>query len=340
MPKRPSKAKRFFTFLFGLIVIFAILGYYAKTQIQPMPSGKEFYVRYNDPLSLNTALQDMQKRQVVRNAGIASWYARYKKTPRQVKSGTYQFKPGMTLEEVLASLQKPIRQMVRIPETYWASRVGTLLEQKGVATKADYMKWVNDPQAFQKYVKFPLPKSGSLEGYLYPDTYDLPPLLGAQQTIIRQLKNFEKRVASKLDPNINLTRAVVIGSMVQLEVAQDQERPIVAGVIENRIKLGMPLQIDATILYGLQEWRRLTFKDYREANTPYNTYRRKGLPPGPICSPGQKSIEAALSPAKHTYLYYVALPEGRHMFSSTYPEHLKNIEKRKAALAKQAQQKP
>jgi UPF0755 protein len=122
--------------------------------------------------------------------------------------------------------------------------------------------------------------------------------------------------------------------MVELEVAKDEERPIVAGVIENRLKRKMPLQIDATLLYGIGKWRRLTFKDYKEIKSPYNTYTHQGLPPGPICSPTVKSIEAALHPATHNYLYYVAMPEGYHLFAETYKEHLANIKKCAAERAR------
>lgn len=337
MAKKPGRAKRFFRLLFALAVVLGALGYWANTQLQPTAPAAAFHIRYDDPKSLKAVLQHLQQKGVVRNAAVADLYSRIAKTPRQVKRGTYSVKPGMTVDELFKSLQNPIRQMVRIPETYWASRVAPLLEEKGVVKAEDYMKWVHSPQEFQDQVSFPLPKSGSLEGYLYPDTYDLPPLLGAKQTILRQLKAFEEKVYKKVPEGTDLRETLIVASMVQLEVMLDSERPIVAGVIQNRMHIKMPLQIDATILYGLQEWRKLTYKDYREVDSPYNTYRIKGLPPGPICSPSVKSVEAALNPASHTYLYYVALPEGRHMFSSTYDQHLKNIQRRKAALAQQAE---
>lgn len=340
MAKKPGRIKRLLQFLFGLAVILGILGYWAFKQLQPTGAGKAFFVRYDSPLPVKTVLTDLQKRGVVRDAMVADFYSRLLRKPRQIRRGTYEFRPGMKIEEVYKSMENPIRQMVRLPEVFWASRTAKILEEKGVTTNDDYMKWVNDPQAFQSYVSFPLPKTGSLEGYLYPDTYDLPPMLGAKETIIRQLKTFEQKVFKKLPPKTDLRRALTIGSMVQLEVMLDNERPKVAGVIENRVKQKMPLQIDATVLYGLQEWRRLTFKDYKETDSPYNTYRIKGLPPGPICSPTLPNVLAALNPDKHPYVYYVALPEGRHLFSSTYAEHLKNIEKRKAALKMQAQKTP
>jgi UPF0755 protein len=113
--------------------------------------------------------------------------------------------------------------------------------------------------------------------------------------------------------------------MIELESGNDADRPVIASVIENRLAKNMRLQIDATLLYAISEWRRLTFKDYRTIDSPYSTYKNSGLPPGPICSPSVKSVEAALKPAKTKYLYYVAKPDGSHIFSETYDAHLAAI---------------
>ena len=163
------------------------------------------------------------------------------------------------------------------------------------------------PEEFAEVVDFELPK-GSLEGYLYPDTYDLPPMLGAKGVITRQLRAFETKVVKKLGAE-GLDRALTIGSMVELEAALDEERPRVAGVIENRLKKGMRLELDATVLYALGEWKELGPGVVRTVKSPYNTYLNAGLPPGPIGSPGAKSIEAAMNPETHNYLFYVERPE-------------------------------
>jgi UPF0755 protein len=193
------------------------------------------------------------------------------------------------------------------------------------------MSLVNKPEEFKGVVDFPLPAK-SLEGYLYPDTYDLPPLLGAKATITRQLKAFQKKIWDAYHHPSNLHELVIKGSLVQLEAGRDDERPIIAGVIENRLKKGMRLQIDAALLYGIQKWRRLTFDDYKNLDSPYNLYRVSGLPPGPICSPSAKSFAAAKNPATHGNFYYVALPDGSSLFARTYDEHLQNIQNRKHAL--------
>ncbi len=316
----------------GLLLAAALGALLFQRAIQPTAPGMPLYVRYDQPTPLATVLTDLESRGVVRSARAMALYARLRRRAEPVRVGTYEVRGGLLPDPLLAALRKPVRQMVRLPETNWSSRSANILQKKGVTKAADYNAAVKDPARFKGAVSFPLPK-GSLEGYLYPDTYDLPPLLGAEGVIRRQLQNFEKRVWKGLAEPKNLHAVLTKASLVELEVAKDDERPIVAGVIENRLRLGMRLQIDAAVLFAMQKWQRLTFKQIREADSPYNTYLHAGLPPGPICSPSVKSIRAALKPAKHAYLYYVALPDGHHLFSATYEEHLANIARRKKALA-------
>lgn len=298
---------------------------------RPLPPGEETLIRYEGRKPLTVVFGDLHRRGVIRSANAASIWARLKRHPSLVSTGTYKLRAGQTLDQIVAELQKPIRHMVRIPETNWAARTSHILERDKVCSAQSYMDLVKDPAAFKGTVSFPLPKD-TLEGYLYPDTYDFPPLLGARGVIERQLQNFEKRVWEGLKEPKDLARAVNIGSLVEMEVAVDKERPMVAGVIENRLKKGMRLQIDAAINYGIQKWRPLTLADYKDVDSPYNLYRVDGLPPTPICSPTVESIEAALNPAHHDKFYYVALPDKTSLFAATYPEHLRNVAKRRAAI--------
>lgn len=295
------------------------------------PGDKPRYVRFDQRSSLADALQRLQDGKILKSAFATRILAKYHKAPGVVARGTYELGGNQTPGEVLDALQKPIRRMFRIPETNWSQRTANLLEKSDVGPATQYMALVRNPDQFKDQVSFPLPK-GSLEGYLYPDTYDIPPLTPPKEVVARQLRNFEKKIWEPLKEPKNLQRVIIIASMVEMEVMRDEERPIVAGVIENRLAKGMPLQIDAAINYGIQKWRPLTLNDYKKVDSPYNLYTHKGLPPGPICSPSLKSIQAALNPAKHKFLYYVALPSGRSLFSATYEEHLKNVQKRRDAI--------
>lgn len=322
--------------VFSLVCLLAIGGgvggyAWAKRELEPMPEGKSFYVRYAGGKSLIAVFGDLKKRNVVRNPEVLRLYGRLTSKPVMVKEATYRFNPGMTADQVYASFGKPVSQSVRIPETNLSYRTANLLEKANVCTATSYEAIIADPSLASKLTDLPLPKKGNLEGYLYPDTYDLPPLLGAQGVVRRQLQAFEQKIWPLVKERKDVNRVLTIASMVELEAGVDEDRAMIAGVIENRLKLGMPLQIDATLLYAIREWRRLTFADYRNINSPYSTYKNKGLPPGPICSPSLKSVEAALNPASHSFLFYVAKPDKTHAFSVTYSEHLANIAKIRAA---------
>lgn len=318
-----KRARNFALVIAGLLLGAAIgVVTYVRNGIEPLAAGDPFYVRFESSTKLGLVAEQL-KGQVVRQPNALVFYARYRQRNQPVGRGTYQLRSGMTADQLLAALRKPIQQMVRIPETNFSFRTANLLEQREVTTAKEYLEWLNKPEAFKDVVSFPLPE-GSLEGFLYPDTYDLPPLLGAKGVIERQLRAFEKRVLPLVPDEKTRMRTLIIASMVELEAGVDDERAKIAGVIENRIRKNMRLQIDATVLYGMREWRRLFNKDYRH-DSPYNTYRIDGLPPGPICSPSVASVKAALKPSTHEWLYYVALPNRRHLFAKTYEDHLKNV---------------
>lgn len=328
------KATKIILFALGGVVLVALVVlYYGYAQLQPLSPGAKRYVRFEPAKPLPAVLGYLQDKGIVRNAKVAHLYAKLTKQGMPIQRGTYQLAPGMTVDQVLSALKTPIRNFFRIPETNLSYRTAKLLSKNEIASEEEYNRLLKTPSEFQP--GFQLPQD-TLEGYLYPDTYDLPPLLGAKNVMKMQLAAFQKKVLPLL-PKVSKRRPILtIASMVELEAGVDEERAKIAGVIYNRLKKGMKLEIDATLLYALGEWRRLTYADYRNVDSPYSTYKHKGLPPGPICSPSLKSVQAALKPESHPYLYYVALPNRHHLFSRTYDEHLSNIKiARKARAAAQ-----
>jgi UPF0755 protein len=310
--------------------------FWLEKQTQPVPKGELKYVRLKQPVGLEGLANRLKLEGVIRDEMAFYWQARLRNKPRYYRAGLFQVAPGMTVDELVREMQSPIRLMFRFPETNWARRSANLLEKQNICKAEDYMAVASQPDRFRDDFDIPLPREGLMEGFLFPDTYEVFPQMEPEEVVERQLQAFEDKAMPLLKGAKDPYRILIIASMVELEVALDKERSMVAGVIQNRMRIGMPLQIDATINYGIQKWRPLTYADLRK-DTPYNTYTRKGLPPTPICSPSLASIRAALNPAKHDYLYYVAMPEKYHLFSSSYSQHLKNIAKRKAALAKQTQ---
>lgn len=326
-----SKVKKIVGGVFALGLASVIGGgVWVSKEVGPTAPGDPTQIRFTNGKSFSAAMNQLRDLGVIKNPTAMNLYARAKGKYEAFRAGTYEVAPGMTADQVFVALNKPLKQLVRIPEGWWAARVATRLEAKNVCKKSEYTDLVKQPEKFQKYVSFDLPKN-SLEGYLYPDTYDLPPLLGAFETIKIQLKTFETRIVKELPQGAKLDRLVNIASMVECETAKDEERPRVAGVIENRLRKGMRLQIDATVLYALQEWKNLGPGIVNTVKSPYNTYLIDGLPPGPICSPSARSVFASLKPERHSYLFYVALPTQFHLFSTDYGTHLSNINKARAA---------
>ncbi|MGC4045511.1 MAG: endolytic transglycosylase MltG [Armatimonas sp.] len=214
---------------------------------------------------------------------------------------------------------------VTFPEGYTLEKMAArLIEKKVLPEETTFLKLATTQGKTFK-ASFPLP--ANLEGYLFPDTYNFPPKADEKKIIQMLLTTFDKKVASKItESGKPLKETMIKASLIEREAEVEEDRAKIAGVIENRLKKGMRLQIDATVQYALPEHKsRLLFADLK-FKSPYNTYLVKGLPPGPICNPGIPSVEAALQPEKSNYMFYVASKDGKkHLFASTFQEHQKNI---------------
>lgn len=305
-------------------------GYWLQRELRPMPSAPAQYLRVPANQAREVVYKELARKRVVRNLVALELLARLRQQPPTVREGTYRLRAGMTADQILRALQTPVKQNVRIPEGWWIRRVAQRLQAREVCSAEEYIRLANDASHFARWTKAPIPRKGSLEGFLFPDTYELPPQLGAEAVIRRQLRAFEQKVVPIMPPDANVKDILTIASMVELEAALDEERPRVAGVITNRIDRRMTLDIDATVLYALQEWKVLGPGVVRTVESPYNTYLNRGLPPGPIGSPGLASIRAALRPEAHNYLFYVARPDRSHIFTPNYDQHRAAIRRARA----------
>jgi UPF0755 protein len=219
----------------------------------------------------------------------------------------------------------PSGTKVTFPEGFTLEKMAARLVDKKVLPSDKVFLTLTKTQGKTFKAGFDLPKN--LEGYLFPDTYVFPDKSDERKIIQTMLNNFERKVAPKItDSGKPFGDILTKASLIEREAEVEEDRTKIAGVIENRLKKNMRLQIDATVQYALPEHKsRLLFADLK-FKSPYNTYLNKGLPPGPICSPGIPSIEAALNPEKSNYLFYVAGKDGKkHLFAPTFAEHQKNI---------------
>jgi UPF0755 protein len=301
--------------------------------LQVRPISRAFQpqlVRLKEPMDADALAQRLHQRKLIRNPRLLAWLLRWRGKPTAA-AGDYEFSPNQSLLEIADILvhERFTRNWVTIPEGWTLARIAERLHERGIADKDEFLALCREPQRFHD-IDMPLPKNLHLEGYLFPSTYRLPPGTGAEQAIRTMLEATRRYVylphKQKMEERgLNLHELLTIASMVEKEVLHDDERPRVASVIYNRLRINMPLQIDATVLYGMGLWKeRVLYKDLRH-ESPYNTYLRRGLPPGPIANPGLASIRAALEPEPTEYLFYVAQADGYHRFSRTYEEHLRAI---------------
>lgn len=264
-------------------------------------------------------------------------YLYQKGMEKQLKAGLYVFNRSQSLPELALQISqgKVKNSVFTVPEGYTVQQIGELLINKQICTQ---QQWSEALQVSYNY-DFLLPgKTGDekrLEGFLFPDTYTIDEQTSAQEIINMMLDRFatiwnqEYRAIADAK-QLNVRNTIIIASLIEREARVAEERNRISGVIYNRLQKSMPLQIDAAILYSLGVHRdTVTYQDL-EINSPYNTYKFVGLPPGPIASPGRAAIDAALNPETNNYCYYVAKGDGSHQFSSTYAEHL--IAKKKYGL--------
>ncbi len=277
---------------------------------------------------------------VVRSALAFEIYAR-RHPKRTLQAGEYFFDHAMTGSEVFWKLangqvyQQPFT--VREGETMFD--IARELEAGKFMRAGDFLYAAGDPALIRDFA----PGAQTLEGFLFPATYELPRHPVASELTAEMVHKFKeewKRIAppSETVPGDHrlMTRMVTMASLVERETPKPEERPLVAGAFENRLRRGMRLQCDPTVIYGMERLKKyngtLTGKDL-SFESPYNTYEHGGLPPGPIGNPGEASLRAAMHPAETNYLYFVANTRGGHFFSATLAEHNKNVVKYRRLLA-------
>ena len=250
---------------------------------------------------------------------------------RSLQAGEFRFDRPMTPIDVIDKIARGDvhNRRITFPEGLTVREMARIYEQQKFGTAAAFIAAAGDPREVRDID----PAATDLEGYLFPETYSVPrdttaaALVGLMAARFRQLFTSEMQQAAQA---LELTprQVVTLASLVEKETAQPAERPIVAAVYLNRLKIGMGMQADPTVIYALQRAGRYDGnlkRDDLSFDSPYNTYRYPGLPPGPIASPGLASLQASVAPAKVDYLYFVSRNDGSHVFARTLVEHNENV---------------
>ncbi|SFS97544.1 endolytic transglycosylase MltG [Marininema halotolerans] len=288
----------------------------------------------------------LEKKGLIRDDLFFAVYAYLKGEAKGIRAGMYEVPPNSSTEDLLSILTHGENNVMRItvPEGTTVNGIAYRLEKKGIQ-QADFLRAVNRrqyPYQFVQNISKNSDRKYLLEGYLFPITYNLPKKENPEKLVDAMLRQFAKRLE---DPSVKeqlqrrhlaVDQWVTIASIVEREGLDREELPRIAGVIENRLRTGKKLQVDATVQYALGKQKsRLLYKDLK-VKSPYNTYLINGLPPGPIANPGDAALHAALYPEKHSYLFYVTRKDGsgRHYFARTEAEHEQNIKKSKQQAKK------
>lgn len=290
-------------------------------------SHKAVTVNIKPGSDARTIARTLESKHLIRSEAMFLWVAYRRDALHRMKSGRYRLAQDLGPAEIVERLKKgpDDERTVVIPEGFTLSQISERMKSRGVIKDRDEFVRILRNRKPEVTAPFPLPSNG-LEGYLFPDTYLFAPNTKPQKVAQTMLDNFTRQIYDKHRAEIkgnrySLHEIVTIASLIEREAEVPQDRAKIAGVIGNRLRKHMLLQIDATVLYALGRHKsRVLYKDL-EVRSPYNTYVHKGLPPGPIASPGEASIVAALSPERHNYLYYVASSDGSHIFTRTEAEH-------------------
>lgn len=291
------------------------------------------------------AAESLAAHGLVRAPNLFRYYARVAGRDRTIRYGRYLLPRGASWGEILDALESGhgIVHRVRILEGHALWDIVPIVATALEIPEDSMTVAVRDTQLMRR---LGLPQAArDLEGYLFPDTYDLPQGATARQAVEMMVQRFEQVwrpewTARAQQLRMSRHEIVSLASIVEKEVRKGEERPTVSAVYHNRLRRGQMLQADPTIQYALGRRRpsRVLYRDL-DVRSPYNTYRRVGLPPGPIASPGEASLHAALYPADVTYRYFVAHPDGHHEFRNTYAEHLKAIQYVREVARREAEER-
>lgn len=271
---------------------------------------------------------------LIKSSIVFQLKAKLSEDGKNMNYGTFVIYKGMCIPDIIKTLAGNFayKETARltVPEGYSAEQIGARCEELGLCTKAEFLQALNDSYDYEflKNVSYPDGVKYPLQGFLYPETYDFFLDCTPHDIIDRMLKQFEKEITAVDIDNADLYNVITTASLLEREALLESEMPTIAGVITNRLKKGMRLQIDATVQYavsdGMYNINRVTYADL-EIDSPYNTYKVNSLPIGPICNPSIDAIKAALNPESHNYLYYHTNTEkndGSHIFTENYDDHL------------------
>ena len=320
--------KILFTLLFGIIVLTAsLLSYnFYKTVTTPYTmQGSRINIEIKKGVSSKDISTLLLQKGLIGDSLAFNLLARIRGVVSGLKAGEYMLSSEMTPNEILNKIAKGqvVQHQITIPEGYNIYEIADVLQKNHFTKKDTFIALAFDPDTVKKLGL----NATSLEGYLFPETYSFEKNVSDYEILKKMVDTFRKKIMTheiKADmekSKLSFHEMVTLASVIEKETGKEEERPLVSAVFHNRLKKKMRLQSDPTVIYALKDFDGNIRKKDLKVDSPYNTYRYGGLPPGPIANPGLNSIKTALRPANVNYLYFVSKRNGEHKFSSNLKEH-------------------
>jgi len=319
----------------AIVVVLALLGAAAvaaslRWALQPaLASAPPAIFDVHAGASLGQVARDLEARGMIRSALAFKLLARYRKLDGSVQVGEYELSAALAPGEILTRIVegRVVTYEVVIPEGLTAAQIAPRIEAAELVNAAEFLAFAQDPASTGSLGV----EGATLEGYLFPETYRLPRGLGVRE-VAKVLVDQFLEVWREIEPEarrqeLSMLEVVTLASIVEKETAAPEERPLIASVFRNRLKRGMRLETDPTVIYGIPDFDgNLRRRDLENAANPYNTYLIPGLPPGPIANPGADALRAVVDSAESDYLFFVSRNDGTHVFSKTYAEHVRAVD--------------
>ena len=306
--------KRFF--LIFISIFFLLSFFYAYKEIYfPLKSDNSQKVIFSIKKGegLGEISDNLKNENLIKSSLIFQAYLLLRGEGSKIKAGRYELSLAMNIPKIAKKLisGETIKEKIVIIEGWNLYDIGNYLEKKGEVDSSDFVKYCQE---------------NKLEGYLFPDTYELNPESSVKEITSKMISNFEKKLSPDLRKKIKerkktIPEIITMASLIEKEAKEFKDKKIISGILWKRLKYGIPLQVDATVNYITGKNSIKVSKEETKIDSPYNTYKYRGLPFGPICNPGIESIIAAIEPQESKYLYYLSTKEGKIIFSETLKEH-------------------
>ena len=313
-----------------LALVWIIVGLLYFQASRPMSDNTELQVFEVVPgMTLKRVSQELSRQNLIRSASAFQAIALIQDKQKLIMVGEYNVSPSMLPADILKRITsgKTVLHPVTIPEGYRITEIADLLAKQNLADKENFLQQTKNMKLVTGV------SADSLEGYLFPETYHFGKFTAEATIVKKMVETFKERALKQEflkragEMGFSYHEIITLASLIEKETGKDSERKQISSVFHNRLKKNMRLQTDPTVIYAIENFDGNIRKRDLKIDSPYNTYRYKGLPPGPIASPGLKSIVAALYPTKSSNLYFVSRQDGSHQFSATLNEHNRAVQK-------------